>query len=73
MANYYSLTASSKYTQRRATCGISTESRKFVQLINYRINEQNYWKYEKEELYGPVCQEFARIMQYQSITKSKEK
>lgn len=42
MANYYSLTASSKYTQRRATCGISTESRKFVQLINYRINEQNY-------------------------------
>lgn len=33
MANYYSLTESSKYTQRRATYDAWTESRKFVQLI----------------------------------------
>lgn len=71
MANYYSLTASSKYTERRATYDISTEMSK-IRSINYRINEQNYWKYEKQ-LYGPVWQEFARIIQYQSIAKSKEK
>lgn len=41
MAYYYSLTASSKYTQRRATYDISTEMSK-IRSVNYRINEQNY-------------------------------